>query len=118
MTNAIDHTLLAEPNLKNSVLEADAALRAEFTRPAEGRTWSWQSANGAGNGSGATLTMDYEGNSLSHYFAADELRKPTNVLWQAHLLWQNLLLANIRRSAKNIANVLAEIEQERELQEV
>ena len=118
MTNASVPELLAEPNLKNYILDSDAAIRAEFTRPAEGRTWSWQTANGAENGSGATLTMDYEGNSLSHYFAADELRKPTNVLWQAHLLWQNLLLANIRRSAKNIANVLAEIKQERELQEV
>jgi hypothetical protein len=109
MESTIAPEVRANPELRELVERADAEIRQSLRTPAEGRSWSWTMV---GPASGPTLTFSYEGNTSSRTFSAADLRHPRTVAAEAHNLWQDVLLANIRRTRDNILSLVREIEVE------
>jgi hypothetical protein len=110
METTISDEIQAGQGLKQLIERADIELRRSFRTRAEGRTWRWTLAPSLVPA--ATLTVEYEGNSSSRTFSLVELQQPKDLALDAHDLWQDVLLANVRRSRDTILSLLREIEVE------
>ena len=114
MQSTIAPELGSNEELLGVVEKADSALRQSIRAPIEGLSWIWTSTDESQ--AGTKLTVTYEGNSDSRIFTLQELESERDVVWKARDLWENVVLANIRRTSDRIIDILHEFEPETLLQ--
>lgn len=114
MQSSIAPELGSNVQLLGVIEKADAALRQYIHAPIEGLTGIWTPA--ADGQEGTKLTVSYGENSDSRTFTLQELESQRDVVWKARDLWENVVLANIRRTSDRIIDILHEFEPETFLQ--
>jgi len=114
MAENIDPRILQNDRLREAVVHAEKLLSDTFRAPAEGRSWRWEASN---EPIVVKLVMEYFGNQGNANFEVRELMSRQTWIWQARDLWQDLLVANVRKTRDAIVEILQEMKQEAVLQE-
>ena len=114
MAENIDPRILQNDRLREAVVQAERFLTDSSRAPAEGRSWRWEASD---EPTVVKLVMEYFGNQASANFEVGELMTRQAWIWQARDLWQDLLVANVRKTRDAIVAILHEMHQEAVLQE-
>jgi len=109
MAENIDPRILQDDRLREAVVHAEKLLADSFRAPAEGRTWRWEASN---EPTVVKFVMEYSGNKAIANFEFGELLSGQAWVWKAHDLWQDVVLANIRKTSNNIVEILREMKEE------
>lgn len=113
MSEKIDPRIMLDDRQREAVFHAEKLLAESFRTSAEGRSWHWEASDEADV---VRLVMEYSGNRKSRTFGVGEISSSRDWVWKVHDLWQDVLLANVRKTSNAIIEILREMQREEILQ--